>query len=342
MSATPSRAPLSVVICTYNNVRCLGEALHALGAQKDRARAAVLPVLVIDNNSTDGTAALIAQVIAAGSLPGLRRIVETQQGQAHARRRGVMESATEWIAFIDDDNYVAPDWLENACAFLDARPACGAFGGCNEIVWEEAPPPLVRATPYAYAVLDLGPEPRRLEGEERWRLRGAGLVCRKSALFAAGWLDWRVCVGRRGAGVPMSGDDLEIVMRIARAGFEIHYAPGCRLRHFITRDRLNFSYLDRIHLGFGLADPLLLGLKSRQSLAGWSIALLRRYAQLLVVLARQLPGIFLRPPDGAQKARLWASWLRGAFLGAGAVFTMNRTQRRAWLGGDKACSKEPI
>jgi cellulose synthase/poly-beta-1,6-N-acetylglucosamine synthase-like glycosyltransferase len=78
-------------------------------------------ILVVDNGSSDGTAALIQ------SRP-VRYLREGKRGVSNARNRGISESRGEVCAFVDADCIVEPEWLtELVRPFED--PEVGAVGG---------------------------------------------------------------------------------------------------------------------------------------------------------------------------------------------------------------------
>src|SRR5688500_504515 len=102
----------SVLICTYNRARLLEATLASLAAMR------VPPdlhwdVIVVDNNSTDGTRAVIESHVHAFPV-ALRYVFEPRQGKSHALNSGAAASAAEVIAFTDDDVRIDPDWLEAA------------------------------------------------------------------------------------------------------------------------------------------------------------------------------------------------------------------------------------
>jgi len=333
--STASEFAISVVVCTYNNAAVLQETLSHL--EKQSAPGVVFEVLVIDNNCTDDTALIVEQF--QTRLRHLRRIVEPRQGLMYARVRGVRESLAPWIAFVDDDNLLDPDWVAAARRLIAAQPRCDAFGGKIVIDWEENPPAAIARRAYAYASTDLGPQTRRLEGEERWLLRGAGLVCRKEALERCGWLGWQACIGRAGRGT-MAGDDTELIMRIARSGGELWYEAGCQLRHRIASRRLSWRYLRSIHFGFALADPILLGFRANGSITAWAgqlfLLLLRRAYWLL---RHGLRGIY--DLDSRATAVLTFDALHGALRGLTPVVRMSRAQRIQWLSATGAPAHPP-
>lgn len=314
-------AALSIVVCTHNHADRLAAVLRALAAQD--AGPAAFETIVVNNRCTDDTSSVAAAA-------GAREVVEPIPGQVHARVRGVRESAGEWIAFVDDDNLLAPTWVDAALRFIGAHPDCGAFGGAVTLEYEAPPPPAVARRAYAYAATDLPGGAQRLAGNDRWKLRGAGLVCRRLALQNAGWLDWQANVGRAGTGT-MAGDDTEIVMRIARAGWELWYEPACRLRHVIGKERLTVPYLRSLHRGFAAADPVLLGFSQADTLGGWIGACAALLARRVYWLLRH-GWRGLRDADSRLTARLTLDTLVGNLRGLRTAARFAGTRRRVWLG----------
>ena len=84
-----------------------------------------IEVVVVDNDPA-GTA---APVLARWShLPGLRTFHEPERNIARARNRAVREARGRWLAFVDDDEAVQPDWLVAHWRQLELAPCDGCFG----------------------------------------------------------------------------------------------------------------------------------------------------------------------------------------------------------------------
>ena len=110
---------VSVVIPARNAEATLADCLDALlaGDYPEERR----EVVVVDNGSTDGTAPL------AGAR-SVRCVLEPRPGVSHARNRGVAESESEIVAFLDADCIPEPGWLgELVRPFED--PTVGAVAG---------------------------------------------------------------------------------------------------------------------------------------------------------------------------------------------------------------------
>ena len=92
----PSAPKVTVAIPTYNRAAFLRQTLAGIAAQRFPREA--FEVLVIDNNSTDNTRAVVAEF--AGERPAPRCIVENRQGLDFARNRSVAEARGEIIVFV--------------------------------------------------------------------------------------------------------------------------------------------------------------------------------------------------------------------------------------------------
>jgi len=232
---------LDVVVCTYNNAAGLDHVLEALASQ--RVPGGVdWGVLVVDNNCTDGTAAVLER--RARDPLALRVVREREQGLTAARRRGVQETSRAWIAFVDDDCVLGEDWIARAVAIARRRPEAGAFGGVVALEWEGDPPEYVQRYGWAYAQQEHGSEPTRVDC-----LAGAGMVVRRAALVETGWPDRQLLADRVGDEL-ISGGDVEIVLRIG-ARRELWFEPGPRLRHVVPARRTAPRHLARLAYGLG-------------------------------------------------------------------------------------------
>ena len=91
---------ISVIICTYNRSRLLKRALMAFATQEGAADS---EIIVVDNNSTDDTDAVVRICVAAlrGVVP-VRYLHEPVQGAQRARNTGVRAARGEIVAFLDD------------------------------------------------------------------------------------------------------------------------------------------------------------------------------------------------------------------------------------------------
>ena len=102
----PLRPQVSVVIAAHNAAGTIRETLESLAAQTHRAWEAI----VVDDGSTDATAAIVQQFAAHDSRVRLFR--QPQQGPGPARNRGMAAARHHWLLFLDADDWLLPQALQ--------------------------------------------------------------------------------------------------------------------------------------------------------------------------------------------------------------------------------------
>jgi glycosyltransferase involved in cell wall biosynthesis len=107
---------VSVIIPTYNRSKLLQIAVESVLAQTYPH----IEVIVVDDGSTDDTAAVVAQY--AGRATYLKQV---NQGVAAARNTGVRVASGEYLTFLDDDDLILPTKIERQVQVLASRPEVG-------------------------------------------------------------------------------------------------------------------------------------------------------------------------------------------------------------------------
>src|SRR5215472_7406434 len=128
---------ISVVICCHNGAARLPTALAHLLVQESPA--APWEVLLVDNGSTDGSAEIAHSCWRNGPAP-LRIVEEPCLGLRHARERSLLEAKYPFLGFIDDDNWVAPDWVRTAYEVISSDSSLGALGSIRTPACRESLP----------------------------------------------------------------------------------------------------------------------------------------------------------------------------------------------------------
>ena len=128
MDPTTSKrtAQISVCICTLKRPELLRRTLSSLHDQQTGG-VFTYSVVVADNDAAESARQAVAEFSAAARLP-VTYCVEPQQNIALARNKAVESASGDWIAFIDDDEFPAPDWLLNLFKTCAAYQADGALG----------------------------------------------------------------------------------------------------------------------------------------------------------------------------------------------------------------------
>ena len=243
---------ISVVICCHNSAKRLPETLAHL-ARQEVASEVPWEVVVVDNASTDDTAR-VAEALWPDDAPAPLRVVqEAEPGTGHARRRGIVEARYDIIGFVDDDNWLAPDWVERAARVMAEHPEVGACGGYSEAVCEVPPPGWFERHCVMYAI---GPGPEGQEPGYRNLLWTAGMLMRKAAweqMVSRGFRS--VVVGRAGTARTgkslAAGEDSELCFALRLAGWKLWFDPRLRFRHYLPETRLRWDYLRRLLRGLG-------------------------------------------------------------------------------------------
>lgn len=281
---------LTLAICTYNNGILLDRTLATIEQQRT-PRSIEWSVLVVDNNSTDNTKSIVEGYIDKKTIPQLHYVFEERQGLARARRRAIAETSSEAIAFIDDDCLLDSDWVDRAIAFLEQHPNAGAIGGKVELLWEVQPQAIHIQCQKSFSAQNWGEAPLQLPSKGWTYLVGAGLLLRCQAVEKSGWLERSHLVDRCESKLS-SGGDIEMVLRIRKAGYELWYNPEMTLQHYIPQKRMSLEYLYRLHRSFGESTHLLLLLANddRPTFA-WRFQ--RVYASFQNLI-RQVLGIFFK------------------------------------------------
>lgn len=105
---------LSVIIPCFNAANTIATQLEALA---DQDYDQPWEVIIADNGSTDDTVAIVKQY--QQRLPNLRLVdASARPGAAYARNLGVSVAESEWLAFCDADDQVAPGWVAALAAAL--------------------------------------------------------------------------------------------------------------------------------------------------------------------------------------------------------------------------------
>lgn len=221
---------ITVVICTYNRCNDLSFALDSVLAQRDPPS---YEVIVVDNNSTDATPAVVHGRRAAH--PHLRYVFEPTPGLPRARNAGISSARSDIIAFTDDDIVVGDNWVRSVYqAFLE-YPDADCVGGPVLPRW----PPSGR--PSWFSEVQTAPLALQDKGQRAFFVHrhnaapcliGANFAFRKSAFSKSGMFDPAYT----------RTQDREIQLRLWKAGGLGVYVPGIVAYVDVPAERLTKAY----------------------------------------------------------------------------------------------------
>lgn len=131
-----SEVDISVCIATFERPQGLARLLASLEPLA-RANAPRVEIVVVDNAASASARATVAAW--KDRFARLRYFVEPEQNISHARNRAVAEATGHWLAFIDDDEIAAANWLSAYWKCTSEHPADGYFGPVTPLLEGNAP-----------------------------------------------------------------------------------------------------------------------------------------------------------------------------------------------------------
>jgi N-acetylglucosaminyl-diphospho-decaprenol L-rhamnosyltransferase len=231
-SGSASGSAWSAVVVSFNYGDLLEKCVRSILAETS---AGVPEIVVVDNASTDGSAAALTS-----ALPGAARIVAAPGNVGYARGANIGISVTDepFVAVLNGDTELGPGVAAAMIAALEADPRVGAVGprvlNLDGSVYPSArtDPGLFVAAAHAmlglvwrtnpwtrrYRQLDVDPSRAR---DVDW-VSGAALWLRREALDDVGGWDERYF---------MYMEDVDLCLRLRRAGWRVRYEPAGEVVH---------------------------------------------------------------------------------------------------------------
>ena len=224
---------VAVIVASWNRAADLRRALEAIFA----CRWPRLEIIVVDNASTDDAANV------AGSFPGVKLIRNSENlGFAEANEIGLRHTSADYVALVNNDALLAPDWIAGLVALLEAHPDAAAAGG-KQYFWNDENPALSRKNHYyAHTVIDADGTPNACvdapdELREVATLSGAAVMIRRRAIDDVGppFLDSVFFAYY---------EETDFFSRAVRKGWKLYYTgePACWHRVGASSDRYRYLY----------------------------------------------------------------------------------------------------
>lgn len=226
---------LSVCIVNWNTREYLRECLESL--TRCPPADAEIEVIVVDNDSADGSAAMVA-----AEFPGVVLLAETANlGYAEGNNRALSKATGEALLLLNPDVVVHPESLTRAAEFARSHPTLGAFG-CRLVGTDGKTQPSLRSFPDPGPVL--------------WEYLGLSRLFPKSRSFGAyrmTWFDYNSVIevdqpmgsflwisraaydaaGNMDLQFPIFFNEVDWCWRAKRGfGFPIYYTPDVVVTHY--------------------------------------------------------------------------------------------------------------
>lgn len=209
-------ADFTVVICTRNRP----EHLATLLASLDRQTRSDFPLVVVDQSDVPN--ALIEQ--RAARDPRLTFILDLDRGLSRARNLGWPRARTEWVALLDDDCTVDPNWAEAVTDAVRSHPEVDLVAGDLS-----SDGPTEDDQPLVAIHVVLHEQVRSGRWTHPWQIGLApACIIRRSAIERLG--GWDVDLG---AGAPIfpAAEDMDFNYRFLKSGGTAVAIPSVMVQH---------------------------------------------------------------------------------------------------------------
>lgn len=218
---------ITVCICTFKRPLLLGRLLAKLGDQETKGQF-TYSVVVADNDRLESAKPAVAEA-AARSPVAIRYCVEARQNIALARNKAVQNATGDYIAFIDDDEFPAKDWLLTLVTLCEERQVAGVLGPVRPFFEQEPPQWLLRGKfcerpehPTGYAL--------------RWRDTRTGNALLRQSIIEGNAEPFRQEFGN-------GGEDQEFFRRMMEGGGVFIWCNEAAVYEIVPPERWKRGYL---------------------------------------------------------------------------------------------------
>jgi hypothetical protein len=192
-----------------------------------------LDLVVVDNESTDDTQAVVSE------FPSARVVPSRNRGFAHANNRGLMTTNARYVLFLNPDTEIRSGTFEDLVRLVDERPEVG-LAGVVQLDSDGQIYPTIRRFPNALRALGGAFGGERLPIRPRWLLEreldlkhyeretdcdwtsGSFMFARREALESAGFMDERFFI---------YSEEPDLCLRLKGAGWQIRHLPQMTIVH---------------------------------------------------------------------------------------------------------------
>jgi len=244
---------ISAIICTHNRSEYLKRAVESLLSQsisKERYE-----IIIIDNRSTDNTKEIVRDLFL--EAPNIVYQYEERLGLSKARNRGLEESRSEIVVYMDDDAVACQDFLKRHLeAYEKVSPTPVSVGGRIYLDWEMPKPgwyPDTEGFERCLTRLDYGDEARFLEFTRCEYPYGANMSFLKSDLLEIGGFE--IGLGRQGTNL-LSNEESRMFYALYERKAKVYYEPRAYVRHAVLKERINKKFFYRRFYWQGISNAI--------------------------------------------------------------------------------------
>jgi GT2 family glycosyltransferase len=222
---------LAIVVVSTNEAQWLGPCLSSV---LDSLGDASTDVIVVDNESTDGTRELVES-----GFPSVRVVDSRNRGFSHANNRGASTCAARYVLFLNPDTEIVSGTFGDLVRAMDERPDVGLIG-VRQVTSDGWLWPTIRYFPSVSRAIGEALASERWLIHPRWSgereldtdvydnehrcdwTSGSFMLARREALLGAGLLDERFFI---------YSEETDLCLRIKESGWDIRHLPTMTIVH---------------------------------------------------------------------------------------------------------------
>lgn len=253
--------PISVVICTHNpKIQYFNQVIDALKNQ-------TLPLeqwelLVIDNASNNNW----YTEVNLDWHPNHHYIIEDRLGVMFARLRGMKESKGNLLIFVDDDNILQPNYLEEALQIGERYPQLGVWGGQSIAEFEATPPTWTKPYWVWLAIREFDCDQISTEFSTKVHVITAGGCYRRKVIdfyLELATKDFRrSLLGQKGSKL-LRREDIDLCYSAYDVGLGVGIFTSLQLQHLMPSNRFREDYLIQLVSGDKYSELILLYVRGK-------------------------------------------------------------------------------
>jgi glycosyltransferase involved in cell wall biosynthesis len=228
---------LSIIIPTYNRLELLKNTIQSILIQNNPN----WELIVVDNNCTDGTREYVQGIMKDNHK--VRHVKEIRQGLSYAKNAGAYNANNDIIAFIDDDEWADPEWVDQILKVFIENANVGCVGGRTILENKQDIPFWIPPNLYGCLgdwLLPYSSDRYHIVG--RIGLGGGNMAIRRDIFNQVGGFDERL--GRTGT-ILLADEDRIMSYKIYDAGYQLAYNPKAIAYHVLIKSRMTIQYFKR-------------------------------------------------------------------------------------------------
>ena len=230
----------SIIITTFNRPETLMQSLQALSQQT--ISSSKFEVLIIEGDSTMPS----VECIKTFNSLNIKYLYEALPGVTPARHRGLEESKSDILVYLEDDGVPEVNWLESILVTFHSKPDVAMIGGKNLPLFEKKPPHWIHdmwvdipegKVLGELTLIDLGKTNKYINPSWIWALN---LAIRKEVILEVGGFNPDLSPAKLKF---FQGDgECGLAYKVEDKGYKGYYVANAVVKHIITEDRFTPEY----------------------------------------------------------------------------------------------------